>query len=254
MRRSARLRRRRVRRSGCGLGGRRDRRCEEGCALRRRAAPVHRHRRADRERPGRGVLDLRRLARPRAAGPGAVPAEILDHRSRPVRRRRGARGHLVRDQTGAGDRADPPGGRSAGGGLGQRRRGLRRRPEAAPHDPRARAGLRAAGLGEPAGPHRGRPDPGRPAARPAAHPGLATTVRRRRQQGSAALLLGLGRPAARRRDRHRPPSPAHPPQRQHRRAGLPALLQPPPGAAAHPGSSRRAALANRGVVPGGQRG
>ena len=39
-----------------GAGGRRDRRSEEGHRARSGCTPVHRHRRADRERPGRGVF------------------------------------------------------------------------------------------------------------------------------------------------------------------------------------------------------
>ena len=40
--------------------------------------PVHRHRRADRERPGRRLPRLRRAARARPHRPRAVPAEVLD--------------------------------------------------------------------------------------------------------------------------------------------------------------------------------
>ena len=70
------------------LGGRRDRRCEEGRAHRRGAAPVHRYRRTGRERPSRGVSDLCRPARTRPDRPGPVPAQVLGRGPRPPRRRR----------------------------------------------------------------------------------------------------------------------------------------------------------------------
>jgi hypothetical protein len=46
---------------------------------------IHRHRRAHRERPGRGLPHLRHGHRPRVHRPSSVPPEILDHRSRPLR-------------------------------------------------------------------------------------------------------------------------------------------------------------------------
>ena len=152
-----------------------------------------------------------------------------------------------RDQTGAGDGADHPRRDGEGPGrLGGRRRGLRRRPDAA-------ATIRGHGLGyvlrrrRPTGacpPQAGpiRVDGSPPRYPPAWQKHSAGTG----SNGRADLLVGLGRPAPRRRHRHRSPSPADPPQRCHRRAGLPALLRPRPGPAAHPGAGGRATLADRG--------
>src|SRR4051794_40900890 len=77
---------------------------------------VHRHRRADRERPGRRLSRLRQPAWARDDRPGAVSAQVVDRRPGPVRgRRRPGRGRL-RDQAGAGPGADRtrPGRRGAG--------------------------------------------------------------------------------------------------------------------------------------------
>ena len=57
-------------RRGAGRG--RDRRCEEGHPHGRGAAPVHRHRRADRERPGRGLPGLRRARRVTRSSTGTL--------------------------------------------------------------------------------------------------------------------------------------------------------------------------------------
>ena len=109
-----------------GAGGRRDRVPQEGGQLGGGPAPVHgtagRSRTASSASswptpaPGAGV--------PR---PGAVPARGLDRRPGPVPRRARPRGGAVRDQAGAGPadaRARP--GRRRAGGVGHRRRGLRR--------------------------------------------------------------------------------------------------------------------------------
>ena len=64
---------------------------KKGVALGRRATPVQRHRRADRELPSRGVSDLRRAARARPDRPGAVSAQVLDRGPGPLRRRRNPR-------------------------------------------------------------------------------------------------------------------------------------------------------------------
>ena len=115
-------------------------------------------------------------------------------------------------------------------GVGRRRRGLRRRPDAAGGHPRPRAGLRAGGGGQPARAHPGRPDPRRcDSPRCCPHgpgsntpPGPAATAPRCTRGPGFALLR-------RRRHRHRRASFADPPQRHHRRARLPPLLQPAPG-------------------------
>ena len=58
---------------------------KKGARLGRGAAAVHRNRRADRERPGRGVPRLRHPARTRLDRPAALPAaESLVRRRRPV--------------------------------------------------------------------------------------------------------------------------------------------------------------------------
>ena len=63
---------------------------KKGTAHGRGAAPVHRHRRADRERPGRGLPGLRRPARARADRPGAVPPAVLDRATRTAAGRPGS--------------------------------------------------------------------------------------------------------------------------------------------------------------------
>jgi hypothetical protein len=90
------------------------------------------HRRQDRQRPGRHLPDLRHPSRARADRPGAVPATKLDARPRPLPRRRRPRPGRLCDQAGVGHQNAYPGiGRRGGGRLGDRRRGLRRRPHAA---------------------------------------------------------------------------------------------------------------------------
>ena len=71
-------------------------------------------------------------ARARGGGPGAVRPALLDLRPGPLPGRRAGRGHRLRDQAGAGPHDDRPvPGRRTPRRLGDRRRGLRRQPEAA---------------------------------------------------------------------------------------------------------------------------
>lgn len=81
---------------------------KKGHAHRRRPAPVHRHRREDRKRAGRRLPRLRRTARARGGGPGAVHPALLDARPRSLPSRGPGRGHRLRDQAGAGRPHDRP--------------------------------------------------------------------------------------------------------------------------------------------------
>ena len=87
-----------------------------------------RHRRPDRELPGRRLPRLRRPPRPGAARPRAVPAQGVGRRRRPAQGGRHPEGVRVRHQAGAGPadaRAGVRGGRE--GDVGDGRRGVRQR-------------------------------------------------------------------------------------------------------------------------------
>ena len=168
-----------VRRPGRGAGGRRDRGPEEGCALGRGAAAVHRHRRADRERPGRGVPGLRRPPRARADRPRLVPAASLGRGPRPLRRRgrprtgwgsppsRRWRPRMIAAAVAAGVPAAWVAGDEVYGAD----------PRLRAHDPRPRAGLRPGSVAANRRvPTARRPDPRRCAARAAARAGVAETT------------------------------------------------------------------------------
>ena len=102
-----------------------------------------------------------------------------------------------RDQTRIGQSVDHPRRRRGGaGGVGSRRRGLRRRPRAARRDPRPRVGVRAGGISQPPHAHRSRPDPRR--STPAMLPSRAWQKHSAGcgQPWPAHLLLGVGRAAA----------------------------------------------------------
>ena len=193
-RRPARLRHRRLRRPRRDPDPGRNRRREERDAFGRGAAPVHRHRRAHRERPSGGVFDLRRAAWARPDRPRPVCATLLGRGPRSLRwRRNPLRQAVFRDQTRtrpcpAGPRCRREGPRS----LGRRRRGLRSRPGTARGHPQPRSGLRAGRVGQPAYAHTGRPDPRRPHPCTAAQTGLAETQRRRRQPRARACTPGPG--------------------------------------------------------------
>ena len=228
---------------------------KKGTAHGRRAAPVHRHRGPDRERPGGGVSDL---CRPR--GHALIDRALYLPNRGP--RTLTAATTLESPLTGGVSQPNPLWrgvDRPRSGCRGSRARGWPAMRSTA-RTPSLRAAIRGHGLGyvlavaanrripTAAGPIRVDADP-----RTAAGPGLAEALRRGGQPRAPHLLLGLDRAARRRRHRHRPPSPADPAQRPHRRARLPTLLQPGRGAAGQPGHRRRATLAHRGILPSSQR-
>jgi hypothetical protein len=162
---------------------------------------------------------------------------------RTLRRGGHPRGHHVRDQArtrGADDRPGA-GGRDTGG-LGGRRRGLRRRPRVTSQPGKAADRIRAGGGQEPHRGHQRRAGPGGRTGREAAAPVLAAAVSRGRCQGAPLVRLGAGR------HRARPPRPslaADPPQPAHPGSGLSPLLVTTPGAAARAGARGRNPLEPR---------
>jgi len=184
-------------------GDGRDWRSEEGHPRRRPPAPVHRHRRADRERRGRRLPHLRLPPRTRRRRSRALPAQVLDERPGPLRPGRRPRRCRLRHQAAAhptDDRAHP--GRGICGRMGGRRRGLRRQPAPARRPGAAAARLHARGLQHPPRPHPGQRSARRPPDQEDPQAGLAEAVRRTRCEGPPLVRLGPGR--------HHGPRPGRP--------------------------------------------
>ena len=204
---------------------------------RRGPAAVHRHHRPDRERPGHGLAHLRHHGWTWADRPGAVSTAALGRRPGPSRRRQRPGRRELRDQADAGPADDRPdaGGRRSGR-VGERGRGLRRRPATARRAGASRPGLRPRRRSRPSGADRRRPDP-RGHAHPAtARPGLAAAFGRCRRERRPRLRLGP--------DRHSvqggwTPLAAGPPAPPHRQTRLLPLVLAGAGAANHRCPRRR---------------